>query len=186
MNDSLERPGPADRVLAAADRLFYEQGYLATGVAELMKEAEVAKASFYYHFASKTDLVVAYLEQRSSDWFASLVRAVEGHAAPSDRVRALFDFLESWLVGTGFRGCAFLNIIPEFPDPQSRPRFVVRKAKQALREYVAALCAAAGQPDAGDEVFLLVEGATAQSAAMTDAWPVRAARRAALQRLRIP
>ena len=168
--------GPAERLLAAADRLFYEQGYAATGVNELMREAGVAKASFYHHFPSKEDLVVAYLSKRADDWFAELTQAVDAHSQARERVLAVFDFLEDWLVRCNFRGCAFLNTIPEYPDPESPPRRAVREAKRGLHEYVRALCASAGQPEAGDEVFVLVEGVLAHAAAIGEAWPAQVAR----------
>lgn len=58
------------RILNAAARLFYEQGYHITGINQVITEADVAKASFYHHLASKEDLCIAYLNQRHQDWFS--------------------------------------------------------------------------------------------------------------------
>ena len=169
------REGPAERLLKAADELFYRQGYAATGINELMQTAGVAKASFYHHFSSKDALVVAYLRQRATSWFAQLTQSVDRRTDPTARVIAVFDFLEEWLVGCDYRGCAFLKTIPEFPDPASEARQEVRKAKQGLHEYIARQCTEAGLPDAGDELFLLFEGATAQAMALCDRSPIQAA-----------
>src|SRR4051794_41069474 len=52
------------RLLATADRLFYGQGIRAVSVDQLVAEAEVTRVTFYKHFASKDDLIVAYLAGR--------------------------------------------------------------------------------------------------------------------------
>lgn len=175
--------GPAERLLRAADHLFYEKGYAATGINELLQAAGVAKASFYHHFPSKDELILAYLARRGAEWVEGLRRRVEQESEPRERVLAVFDYLREWLEPSGFRGCAFLNSIPEYPDHDSDVRRTVRKAKSGLREYLGELCAAAGAADATDEVFLLCEGAITQSAVEKSSWPVTAARRAVERRL---
>ncbi len=66
---------PRERILEAADRLFYAEGVRATGTEKIMSIAEVAKATFYRHFESKDDLVLAYLEQRDRSFFGSILSA---------------------------------------------------------------------------------------------------------------
>jgi len=62
--DNITSSSPRDRILQVASDLFYRQGYHATGINQIIREAAVAKASFYDHFSSKEALAVAYLEQR--------------------------------------------------------------------------------------------------------------------------
>src|SRR5215471_4162482 len=59
-----ERKDPRARILEAADHLFYTEGVRATGTEKIMAESGVAKATFYRHFESKDDLVMAYLDDR--------------------------------------------------------------------------------------------------------------------------
>ena len=180
--DTSPHSNPAERILAVADQLFYEQGIAATGVNQLIAEASVAKASFYRHFPGKEDLVVAYLRQRLSAFEEGMRREVERHPSPRDGLLAIFDFLDDWLQQTAYRGCAFQNAAAEFPELDASPRQVVREAKKRQRELIAELCRQAGCPEVGDEIFLLMEGATSQAAIQNDSWPVRAARRT-VQRL---
>lgn len=175
--------GPAERLLRVADRMFYRQGYGATGINALIAEAGVAKASFYQHYAGKEALILAYLRSRHAGWMAGLEAAVAAQDEPRRRVVAIFDWLDAWLRENDFRGCAFLNTIPEYSDPESAPRRLVREHKAELHQRVERLCAEADQPEAADAVFLLVEGAMTQAAVRGDSWPADAARALVEQRL---
>src|SRR6476646_3440863 len=56
--------GVRDRLLDAADRLFYREGVRAVGIDRVLAEAEAAKASLYQHFGGKDQLVASCLERR--------------------------------------------------------------------------------------------------------------------------
>src|SRR5512146_2036779 len=106
-------PGPAERgrgarerILATAAELFYREGVRAVGVGRIADEAQVAKMSLYYHFRSKDDLVVAWLERRDTAWMGWLEGAVE---SAGGGVLAVFDALREWFEQPDFRGCAFVN-----------------------------------------------------------------------------
>ncbi len=178
-NGSPTPAGPAARVLDAADRLFYEQGYGATGVNEIVAEAGVAKASLYQHYPAKSDIALAYLDRRAAAWTAELEAEVARHRVPRRRALACFDFLARWLPENGFRGCAFVNLAAEFPDASSAVREHARRTKEATRRRMAELAQEASAAGAGDTLFLLFEGATVQAQLATDLWPVHAAKQAA-------
>jgi AcrR family transcriptional regulator len=127
------------KILATASRLFYEQGYHLTGINQVIAEAGVAKASFYYHFSSKEELCIAYLEKRHQDWLGWLREEVERSEEPLERLLGLFTFLELWLANSDFRGCAFLNITAEFSSPDNRIRLLVVNHKDALQAYISQL-----------------------------------------------
>ncbi len=157
------------KILEAASRLFYEQGYHLTGINQVIAEADVAKASFYYHFCSKEDLCVAYLEQRHQDWFGWLREEVERSREPLERLLGLFTFLERWLANSDFRGCAFLNIIADFPSSYHRIRQLVVSHKDALQAYIAQLVDHLGCSDSDNNlshlvntIYLLFEGTICQ------------------------
>lgn len=177
--------GPRERILAVAARLFYEQGYRNTGINQIIAEAQVAKASFYQHFHSKQELGLAFLRQRHEGWFAALKTCVEAKEKPREKVMALFEYLEEWLPREQFRGCAFLNMAPEFPDEGTEIRRYISQHKQELREYVRNLVrdlepGRAGATQLADVVFLLFEGAIIESSTLGDIWPVATARQASL------
>lgn len=172
---------PEERVLDAAANLFYTQGYAATGVNQIISEANVARASFYQYFPSKKDLAVAYLRRRHTTWFQWLRARVDNEAEPEQRVYALFDFLADWLPESEYRGCAFLNMISESPTLGDEIQNVIRQHKSELRDYIRGLVCELELDDPepiANAVHVLFEGAIVESQVMRDPWPVAAARKA--------
>ena len=170
--------GPAERALVVADRLFYENGFSATGINQIIAEADVAKASLYSHYPSKADLCLAYLARRKHNWYCELDGEVKRHRLANTRLLAIFDFLLTWMPANDYRGCPFINIAAEFPEHNSKVREYVCDTKQIVRDYVTALTNDAGLLDSGDHVFLLFEAAIVQTQLFADVWPIVAARKA--------
>lgn len=178
-----------DRIIETALRLFYRQGYLATGINQIIAESRVAKATFYAHFPSKEALCVAYLQARHKIWMQWLQESVEEHESGREKLFALFIFLENWMRDCEFRGCAFLNIASEIPVINSEIRKEVVVHKDSLQRYVldivkdmiaeeSSLSHLDSQQTAS-MVYVLMEGAIASSQNYHDTWPIVAARDAA-------
>ena len=102
---------PRERILAAADRLFYAEGVGATGTEKIMSVAEVAKATFYRHFESKDALVFVYLERRDQALWDYL-----SHPTPPKDLRDALTKFEQYANWPEVIGCPFLRIASEFPD----------------------------------------------------------------------
>jgi AcrR family transcriptional regulator len=111
--------GARGKLLAVADRLFYARGIRAVGVKEIVDEAEVAKTSLYLHFASKDDLVLAYLESRAEEYMTGWrqVLAQTADLPAAERLDAVFRTLQAFAATAEFRGCPFLNAAAELFDP---------------------------------------------------------------------
>src|SRR5438105_15781921 len=86
-----ERVSARERLLAAADELFYEGGVHTVGIDRVIERAGVAKASLYNTFGSKDELVRAYLETRHAGTTTTVLRAVGQHDEPRERLLAVFD-----------------------------------------------------------------------------------------------
>ncbi len=177
-----------DRILETADRLFYTQGYGATGINQIIAEAQVAKASFYANYPSKEDLAIAYLERRHERWFAELSAQVDRRRTAVTRVMATFSFLEAWLPRVDFRGCAFLNLLGEAPPSGALLR-VVMSHKQQLREFfrtsVAGIAPNQRVADRlGDQLVVVFEGAIIEAQVHKSIWPITSAAQLAATLLR--
>ncbi len=102
---------PRERILQVADRLFYADGVRATGTEKIMLLSEVAKATFYRHFASKDALVLAYLEMRDRALWDYL-----SHPTPAKDLREALSKFERYANQPEVIGCPFLRIASEYPD----------------------------------------------------------------------
>jgi AcrR family transcriptional regulator len=181
---------PRQRILETALRLFYQQGYRATGINQIIAESCVAKATFYSHFSSKEKLCVAYLQTRHTIWMGWLKESVDRQGSAMSCLLGVFDFIRDWMARCDFRGCAFLNIASEIPSLDSEIRNEVVLHKDSLKEYISRLLAevedsgaVAGETDhrqVVDILYVLVEGAIVASQNYGQAWPVDAARQAAV------
>lgn len=136
MKHALGHSEARQRIIDTALDLFYRQGYLATGINQVISEAGVSKNTFYYYFSSKEDLCVVYLQERHKLWMGWLMENIERCESPYDRLLSVFGFLESWLKKCDFRGCAFLNIASEVPDINHRLRKEVVDHKNKLRKVM--------------------------------------------------
>lgn len=113
--------GPSEareRLLTTAGGLFYGEGIRSVGVDRLVSESRVTRATFYRHFPSKEDLVVAYLRTADAQVRERIREATDGAESAEDALRVLAASIADDLSRPGFRGCAFLRAAAEFPDPE--------------------------------------------------------------------
>jgi AcrR family transcriptional regulator len=128
------KPSARDRLLDAADELFYAEGIHTVGIDRVIERAGVAKASLYSAFGSKEELVRAYLTRRMHSRQARVSAAIAVHEAPRDKILAIFDNLGEVARTNSFRGCAFINATAESPRGSAADEVTT-----ALREWLRAL-----------------------------------------------
>jgi len=155
------RASARDRLLAAADELFYKEGINNVGIDRVIEQAGVAKASLYAHFRSKDELVRAYLETRHEARKARVLERIARHRSPRERLLAVFDGVAETFAQPGYRGCAFVRANAEMP-PGSVARTVCDTARGWQRELFTTLAREAGarSPEAlAQQLVLLYDGA---------------------------
>ena len=125
-----------ESLLEAAARLFYSDGVAATGIDSITAAAGVAKKSLYNNFASKADLVAAYLAARHEEWLALYRERAAAAVTPQDRVLAVFDaYIDhaNFAYEHGFRGCGLLNAAAELPAGAPGRQGAVGSTRKKLR-----------------------------------------------------
>jgi AcrR family transcriptional regulator len=156
-----------ERVFEVAADLFYRKGVRAVGVEEIVRAAGVAKISLYRSFASKDDLIVAYLETRNAERWRQWDEAFAKYEDdPPAQLRAIMTYLARRTTGAGYRGCPFINYCAEFPDASHPGHRVAEANKREMRRRFLAMAEALGarRPrELADGLLLLVEGAYAIS-----------------------
>lgn len=131
-------PAPAtpsaarERILATADRLFYNEGIHAVGIHRVVDEAAVTRVTLYRHFPSKDALISAYLAGRAQSDRDHIQGLIEAHP---ENPRLVLTLLATSLTADHFgavhRGCPFINAAAEFGAPH-----VTREQAAAIREWV--------------------------------------------------
>ncbi|MCU1551823.1 MAG: TetR/AcrR family transcriptional regulator [Glaciihabitans sp.] len=111
-----KKASPRQKLLAAADELFYNEGIRSVGIDRVIERAGVAKGSLYYNFGSKDDLIKEYLLGRHAAWTARIDAAIAAQSDPKSRVLAVFDVLGELFAEPDYRGCAFMNAVAEAPE----------------------------------------------------------------------
>src|SRR4030081_2704039 len=98
-----------ERLLDAADELFYAEGVHVVGIDRIIERAGVAKASLYSTFGSKDELIRAYLATRHTARKTRIEKKLALCASPRERLLAIFDVLGELVAEPRYRGCAFLR-----------------------------------------------------------------------------
>jgi AcrR family transcriptional regulator len=137
---------PRERLLAAANELFYAEGVQTVGIDRIIEHAGVAKASLYNTFGSKEALVRAYLESRHARTLDRLRRAVDRHTDPKARLLAVFDSQGAQFTRPDFHGCAFAAASAEAPRGGLVEQ-ATNDYRGATRALLAELAEQAGVPD---------------------------------------
>ena len=143
-------------VLDAAYELFNQKGVRAIGVDAIIARAGVAKATFYHHFPSKDDLVIAFLQRREQLWTREWFEAEVNRrgATPEARLLAIFDVFDEWFQREDFEGCPFLRTLFEtFEAYQPQENSVAAAARlhlASIRDIVQHYAEEAGVPQPGE------------------------------------
>lgn len=153
-----------DRILDAANRLFYSEGVRAVSVDAIAGKAGITKKTLYYHFKSKDEIVAAYLASRDQPnlklyekWFDE----AEGDLA--DKVESIFVHLAQSARHPKWKGCGFLRTAAELANMPGHPAMRVGAAhKKKFEAWLAKRFAAEDHAQAESlarQVALLMDGA---------------------------
>jgi AcrR family transcriptional regulator len=156
-----KRPSPRERLLKAADELFYAEGINTVGIDRVIDRADVARASLYSTFGSKDELIRGYLEHRMEILKARLRAAAEARDDPREALLSVFGVQAATFARPGFQGCAFNRASAEAPRGSAAYE-VPRAYRQWLHEFLRDLAAATGAPDPdqlASQIHLLYDGA---------------------------
>ncbi|MFE7722708.1 TetR/AcrR family transcriptional regulator [Nocardia rhizosphaerihabitans] len=163
---------PRDRLLEAADELFFKEGIRAVGINRVLEESQTPIMSLYRNFGSKDGLAAAYLERRGERQREVFLGEVERRAStPRGQILAAFDIFREDLEESDYRGCPFINATVEMASPDHEVSKIARRYKDAGRQWFAQLAAEAGASDPAGlaiQLTLLLDGAAAAAVLYRD------------------
>jgi AcrR family transcriptional regulator len=141
---------PRERLISAAYELFSYHGVQAVGVDAIIERSGVSRQTMYRHFASKQDLVLAFLERREELWTRDwlIAESTRRGKTPAERLLAIFDVFDEWFRAPHFEGCSFINVMVEHPGGIHPIHRAAAAYMANIRNYVEHLAREAGIPDA--------------------------------------
>jgi AcrR family transcriptional regulator len=152
-----------ERILDTAEELFYQEGIRAIGIDTVIERSGVAKMSLYRNFASKEELIAAFLARRNEKYWAWWDGIMARHPeSAAQQLEDLFRALPERICRPGYRGCSFLNAATEFPDAGHLGRQAALAHYEELRRRLLALCRrlkTTKPKELADQLLLLIEGA---------------------------
>jgi AcrR family transcriptional regulator len=155
------RTSARERLLAAADELFYAEGINNVGIDRVIEHAGVAKASLYSNFGSKDELVRAYLERKHELRKHQVLERLARHRSPREKLLSVFDGIAARFAQPDYRGCAFVRASSEMPTG-GPAKEVSDTARAWMRELFTTLAREAGArnaPALAQQLVLLYDGA---------------------------
>jgi AcrR family transcriptional regulator len=171
----------AERILTAAENLFYSRGIRAVGVESIAEAAGTTKKTIYDRFGSKDGLIVAYLRRRSLRWRTLVLDCIAPKSPGRDQALAVFDATDEWM-GSWVRGCGFVNAYAELGGTDHPGVAIVVDEKMWVRELFEHICTAGDFPEPAflaAQLTLLHEGSIVARTAGAQRDASRVARRTA-------
>ena len=163
-----------DRIRRAAHDLFYRDGFRGVGLDAILDEVGVSKTTFYNHFESKDDLVLAVLDWHDQWWRGFFVDMLRRHAGDDAREQllAIPRVLDELIGADEYNGCIFVNVAVEYPLENDPANIAARRHKEAMLDLLRQLGAYAGAKDPAalaSSLAMVLEGAYVTGQVMRDA-----------------
>ena len=166
--------GARERILGASRKLFAERGINCTGIDQLCAEAQVSKRTLYQHFSGKDELIAEHLRRFDPDILPEVFDRTD--LTPRERLLAAFDVHAPL--------CPFIAAAVEINDPDHPARVYAREYKKALAARLTETARAAGATNPeqlGEQLALLLDGASARNRVLnTESFATAAATAAVL------
>lgn len=151
-----------DEIVRQAYRIFYENGFHATGVDSLMADSGISKRTVYKYFRSKEELICAAVDYYNQKTFKLVAEELDKRAKdPRGKILAIFDLRRDILAGGDFSGCFAINAKLEYEGKNKEIEAACAAFSAGLEKAVLQLCTAAGakRPQAlARQLMILVQG----------------------------
>jgi AcrR family transcriptional regulator len=108
------------RIVAAADRLFYEAGYEHTSFAHIAAEVGISRGNFHHHFRTKDDILAEVIARRSASTAEMLDAWAAAHVAPDAQIGCFIDMVVDNRVDIMRFGCPVGSLCSELAKHDHR------------------------------------------------------------------
>jgi len=175
----MKKQNVKQHIITTASKLFYENGYNATGVNEIISKAEIAKATLYHHFRAKEEICIAYLVQYHNNFMDELKSFISKKSESKAKLLGVFDFLRDLYRKEGFNGCWNIKTLGELPKKEKKILSVIQQQKKELLLFmneIVGTCfiniSKAETEKISGGLYLLYESAITESRLHQNDWPI--------------
>lgn len=179
----MQKTNIKEHIVTIASKLFYINGYNATGINEIIAKAEIAKATLYHHFKSKETICIAYLERRHNHFMESLKAYVNSRPTGKLQLLAIFDFLRDMYREEDYHGCWGIKTFAELPPENQNISSTIQKQKKDLLLFLGEIVgdnlvnlSIAETEKISGGLYLLYESAISESHLHKNDWPIHLAK----------
>jgi len=166
-------------IIDTASELFYQKGYNLIGINEIIEKSGIAKATLYNHFKSKEDLCLAYLDKRDKELIENIDSFCQSKPKGNKRLIAVIEFLLPFFNSGKFNGCWCLRTVAEIPQDNIKIKQKIKKNKNQFLQFIEGLVrnnkpnlTKGKQEKLARYIYLLYEGAVAESHLQSESWPI--------------
>ena len=171
-----------DKIVEAASELFFEQGYQATTIDDVIDRSGISRPTLYNHFKTKEELCVEYLKERRRNDLGLLKETMRKEKTAKGKFLTAARVMDQTMSATHFRGCRYFNMISEVADCNSpiskEARVYVDGFRDIIKDGVLELRGSDPKyrkldVDAtAESYYLLVNGAIMASQEYRERWPI--------------
>jgi AcrR family transcriptional regulator len=171
-----------DKILDTTNKLFYQQGYNATGINQIIEEAGIAKGSLYQHFTTKTDLLIGYIDLNHQGWITRLKTHIDGVSDPKQKLLAIFDYHIARQEFRQHGGCPFIKANDEAGMTDPRVLEKIQEVKTHAKNFIKELVTNSGHKktltdeDLAQLIFTLIEGGSVAASVFKNTGDLQASR----------
>lgn len=164
------------QIIETAFKLFLNNGFYATGVDLIMRQAKVSKRTLYKYFPAKNDLIVAVLAHYQTTYKHHLTSLLEQPGKDSrEKILAIFTDAMNWFSDTNFHGCLAVNAMSEF---SGKDQSIENSCIEFKRWEIEILCNLTKEIDTkqpeqlAHKLFVLLEGMSSIAQVTKGTYPV--------------
>ena len=131
-----------DNIVHEAQKLFSLNGFLSTGINDIIAAAGTSKGGFYNHYASKEDLFYAVLAESQSIWRDKVLYSINEIKSPTKKmIKILYNYKDRYLKDSeNFPGgCIFITFSVELDDTRPQLMKEVQKGFEGFRTLLTRL-----------------------------------------------
>ena len=162
-----------DQIVAASDRLFYEQGFAATSFADIANAVEISRGNFYYHFKTKDEILAAVITLRLANTRRMLDDWSRDADTPAARIRCFAHILIANQAKIMLHGCPVGTLSNELAkldhDARGDAGRIFELFRTWLREQFAELGCGADADDLALHLLARSQGISTLANALRDA-----------------